>query len=400
MLCGDTFFIKLSKQIMDEKLKLLQQVQEQRYPESLKVEKKYGVPEAVLNSQSYKNHEINKKYSKFQSCSYLNFSFREAHYTELLEFFTILEFNLIRAKDFVSFPSFHKVYQDAQKRIPYGNYALMLTDKLKQQASNEQGQPKTNVIIVSGIPGSGKGKLAEYLAKQFNQEGLGAVAFKMPTVQESVKFSTPRYVQAMHSFKASLQSNPKVILSVLPSYNHLKKVIFELKKSAEYSEEFEIRFIITKVHARNFYMNKNRNTFQFLVENCMKGVTQAVIFEKSNVNPNELLIMQKCLENANFEQNVLPTQGRSFKLDDLGKILLNNHDKLNILYNKYFYGFEKEGKSAYFQEKTVVGGYFPYRYPFKEDLLQTTVMQALNMPLFNPEQQILSRLPFYQSQKQ
>lgn len=58
--------------------------------------------------------------------------------------------------------------------------------------------------------------------------------------------------------------------------------------------------------------------------------------------------MQRSLENANFETNILPTQGRSFKLDDLGKILLNNHDKLNILYNKYFYGFEKEGKSAYF----------------------------------------------------
>ncbi len=58
--------------------------------------------------------------------------------------------------------------------------------------------------------------------------------------------------------------------------------------------------------------------------------------------------MQRSLENSNFEANLLPTIGRTFKLDDLGKILLNNHDKLNILYNKYFYGFEKEGKSAYF----------------------------------------------------
>ena len=110
MLCGDTFYLKVSKQIMDEKLKLLQQVQENKYPESLKVEKKYGVPEPVMNSQSYKNFEVNKKYSRVQSCSYLSFSFREAHYRELLEFLTILEFNQIRGKEFVSFQSFHKVY--------------------------------------------------------------------------------------------------------------------------------------------------------------------------------------------------------------------------------------------------------------------------------------------------
>lgn len=142
-------------------------------------------------------------------------------------------------------------------------------------------------MVISGIPGSGKGKLAEYLVKQLAQEGLGAVAFKMPTVQDSVKFSTPKYIQAMINFKSTVPSG-KVILSVLPSYNHLKKVIFELKKSEEFSEAFEIRYIITKVHARNFYMNKNRNTFQFLIENCMKGVSQAVIFEKSNVAAGEL----------------------------------------------------------------------------------------------------------------
>ena len=56
---------------------------------------------------------------------------------------------------------------------------------------------------------------------------------------------------------------------------------------------------------------------------------------------------------------MLPTQGRSFKLEDLAKILITsvNFEKMNILYNKYFYGFEKEGKSTYFQEKAVSGVY-------------------------------------------
>jgi hypothetical protein len=60
--------------------------------------------------------------------------------------------------------------------------------------------------------------------------------------------------------------------------------------------------------------------------------------------------MQKSLENANFPQNLLPTSGRSFALEDLCKILMQNNEKLNIIYNKFFYGFEKEGKSAYFRD--------------------------------------------------
>jgi len=61
--------------------------------------------------------------------------------------------------------------------------------------------------------------------------------------------------------KAKGKKQGVVVVAVLPSYNHLKKIIFELKKSAEFSEVFDIKHIITKVHARNFYMNKNRNTF-------------------------------------------------------------------------------------------------------------------------------------------
>ena len=54
---------------------------------------------------------------------------------------------------------------------------------------------------------------------------------------------------------------------------------------------------------------------------------------------------------------------------------------MNIIYNKYFYGFEKEGKSVYYQEKTVTGLYIPFRYPFKEELLDKTLLLALNTPI-------------------
>jgi hypothetical protein len=59
-------------------------------------------------------------------------------------------------------------------------------------------------------------------------------------------------------------------------------------------------------------------------------------------------IMQNYLTQANFDSNILLTPGKTFSLDDLAKILVNTNDKLNMIYNKYFYGFEKEGKSLYF----------------------------------------------------
>jgi hypothetical protein len=52
------------------------------------------------------------------------------------------------------------------------------------------------------------------------------------------------------------------------------------------------------------------------------------------------------------------------------------------LYNKYFYGFEKEGKSAYFLDNAVDDGvYFNFRYPLNETLLPLTLVRAVNIPL-------------------
>jgi hypothetical protein len=58
--------------------------------------------------------------------------------------------------------------------------------------------------------------------------------------------------------------------------------------------------------------------------------------------------MYRTLQNANFARNVLITPGKTFGLDELSKILCYQNEKFSILYNKYFYGFEKEGKSAYY----------------------------------------------------
>ena len=70
-----------------------------------------------------------------------------------------------------------------------------------------------------------------------------------------------------------------VVVAVLPSYHHLKKAIFELRKSDEFCSRFDIKYVLTKVNSRNLYQTRNRNIYSFLVENCMKGVTSAIIFE-------------------------------------------------------------------------------------------------------------------------
>ena len=63
-------------------------------------------------------------------------------------------------------------------------------------------ESKASLIIVSGIPGSGKGRLANYMATQIaSEKDIYAVSFKMPTVQESISYDTASYVKALIHFK-------------------------------------------------------------------------------------------------------------------------------------------------------------------------------------------------------
>ena len=74
------------------------------------------------------------------------------------------------------------------------------------------------------------------------------------------------------------------------------------------------------------------------------------------------------LHSASFENAVLPLHIK-IDLEALSSILLKQSDKLNMLYTKHFYGFEKEGKCDYYQEKACQGHYFNFKYQFRKDLL-------------------------------
>ena len=61
-----------------------------------------------------------------------------------------------------------------------------------------------------------------------------------------------------------------------------------------------------------------------------------------------------------------------------------------MLYTKYFYGFEKEGTTAFYREgKGIQGHYFSYRYPMVEDIARNLLPKLIN----NPTTDVLSLLP-------
>lgn len=129
-------------------------------------------------------------------------------------------------------------------------------------------------------------------------------------------------------------------------------------------------------------MSKNKNHYQYLVENCMKGVSNAIIMEKHNLPQSEIDVMYRTLKSANFARNVILTPGRSFNIEDVAKVVCYQNEKYSILYNKYFYGFEKEGKSAYYLDNAVQGAYFNFRYPLNEALIGAQLVKALQLPLY------------------
>jgi hypothetical protein len=52
----------------------------------LKIDKRYATCPIVYESLGYKNFVVNQKYNKVYSTDYLNFSFVEPEYREILEF--------------------------------------------------------------------------------------------------------------------------------------------------------------------------------------------------------------------------------------------------------------------------------------------------------------------------
>ena len=90
----------------------------------------------------------------------------------------MLEFNKVRNKEFIPLSAFSKVYREADQDA---NMPLSKTEDLIQKLVQGTDK-KTSLILISGIPGSGKGRTADFLSRQIQMEDVPSANFKMPTV--------------------------------------------------------------------------------------------------------------------------------------------------------------------------------------------------------------------------
>lgn len=104
------------------------------------------------------------------------------------------------------------------------------------------------------------------------------------------------------------------------------------------------------------------------------------MFERKDVSQADFEVMIRHLHNASYENSVLPMSAK-IDLESLAEIILRQSDKLNMFYTKHFYGFEKEGKCDYFQEKQSSGHYFNFKYPLRKDLIEANLTKCLNVPV-------------------
>lgn len=91
--------------------------------------------------------------------------------------------------------------------------------------------------------------------------------------------------------------------------------------------------------------------------------------------------MRRQICEVNDSENILNVKGRTFDWKDLETILNRKHNKYSLLYGKYFYGFEKEGRSSYYLENSSSGHYFHFKTPLKIDILGKRVHKIFNNPI-------------------
>jgi len=69
---------------------------------------------------------------------------------------------------------------------------------------------------------------------------------------------------------------------------------------------------------------------------------------------------------------------------------MNSNDKLNVLYNKFFYGFEKEGKSSYHLPNQVSGAFYSHCFPVAEHMVNY-LQKGIMVPLTDPFKQLVPK---------
>lgn len=126
----------------------------------------------VTQSFALKNLFANRLiYDVLHGSEFLNPSFDRDLYTTVQEFETIQEFNVLKGKaesqkSFVEFTTFKELHEENVKKPSADTIAGTLPKLLLKLKRKDA----INVILVSGIPGSGKGRFAAGLSRHLNNE--------------------------------------------------------------------------------------------------------------------------------------------------------------------------------------------------------------------------------------
>ena len=126
------------------------------------LEKAYEQVTRITDSYAWQNFQKNDQdYKATFGSEQAHFDWDRAFYEELLEYHAIQEFNQLKGKPFVPLQQFSEVYRLVQSKpnaTSLQNTVPQLIDKLKK-SPNEPNQ-LISVVLVAGIPGSGKGRFA------------------------------------------------------------------------------------------------------------------------------------------------------------------------------------------------------------------------------------------------
>lgn len=192
LICQQRIYLKVDRKFYEEKFEALRnEFMIDKYEGTSRANKKDTECPLVHKSQTLKNFELNQRFNKQFSTEFMSRQFNLKLQEEYMEFVALQEFNHVKGKEFISFAAFAKVSREADQEASMPDSKT--NDLIKKLMQGTEA--KTSVIIVSGVPGSGKGRTADFLARQFAKEGMEAAPFKMETVQDCLKYNTEKFIK-------------------------------------------------------------------------------------------------------------------------------------------------------------------------------------------------------------
>jgi len=248
---------------------------------------------------------------------------------------------------------------------------------------------KIGIFIISGIPGCGKTDLAASIHRFSNtpKNPWNIINIKAGINCENIEKLKSEIIEIS-------KSHPEVrnLIIVLRGYHILKPYVEFIKQDKDLVNLSVLRGCITKISATNFYQNKYNELYPCIAENCLKGICNLIILERSLASENKVDKITRILSQLNDLSNIITMRGSKLTqtaYDDLVQILLSK-PALSALYSKYAYTYSKYYKTKYYLQQIMQPMEFSCAIPIQEKLLRNALTKILGEPITNWENSINS----------